>query len=73
MMRRKYTKLEDNYSSDEENEMVSNLDTKIMSSMMYLERIRNGYVEMMLRLAAHVIQLNDGNVFSFKKASSASN
>lgn len=49
----------------------SNLMPKIiMSSIMYLKRVRDSYVEVMHRFAGHVIQLNNGNAYSFKKLTS---
>ncbi|POO01914.1 hypothetical protein TorRG33x02_022060 [Trema orientale] len=46
----------------------SNLQQKIiMSSIMYLQRVRDAYVEVMHRFAGHVVQLNNGNAYSFKK------
>ncbi|PON47315.1 hypothetical protein PanWU01x14_244940 [Parasponia andersonii] len=49
----------------------SNLQHKIiMSSIMYLQRVRDAYVKVMHRFAGNVVQLNNGNVYSFRKLNS---
>ena len=46
---------------------IANLKPKIVSTIMYLQRVRDAYVEVMHRLAGRVMQLNNGtNAYSFK-------
>ncbi|EXC25185.1 hypothetical protein L484_013274 [Morus notabilis] len=48
--------------------VIRNLQPKIMSSIMFLQRVRDAYVEVMHRFAGHFMQLNNGDhAYCFKK------
>nr|POF27300.1 hypothetical protein CFP56_25559 [Quercus suber] len=44
---------------------------KATFSIKFLKRFRDDYVEMMLCLAGHIAQLNNGNVYLYKKIPNA--
>ncbi|KAH7528700.1 hypothetical protein FEM48_Zijuj05G0099900 [Ziziphus jujuba var. spinosa] len=50
--------------------LVPHLKPKMMSSIMYVRRLRDAYTEVMHRFAEHFIHLNNGNPLFFKKVSS---